>query len=498
MRRVLGFAVPVVLAASAAATPRDVPRDHWARGAIDKVVAAGLLPARDGEFRGESYVNRFGMADLAAKVLDQQAAPAPAPRVGVRDVWVGGMRAQLADIHKRAGTTHMGVRSADDHQTRIRGMIDRIKAGRMRRAAEKMARREVGARFGGLFAAGLVATDNGGPAGTAAFRTRYTGTPNQTFFTVPRASVTLDADIRPDVRLYVQADYFADRASRGLLPANRNMGLSEAYVEKRLGNGMDTVKFGGFAAPFSSWEVDGPARSATHVITPSVVNTFFETLRFVGLEWKKSVDGTEFHLALTNGFDTGITGVPPGLLGNFSDATGLGQLTRVGSSDDRVGYYADLKTQLRPGLEGRVGLLDFRGDPNPKAPALPTVGIEGWHAGLRWRRDRFEGIAQHLRLTSDIGNPAGIHGDNHATSLSLGYQMGRDRLTVRRDIWSNEASTLPITGTSGRAWSAAVTRELAENRRLQLEWIDPDEQVLGAPRADRNDTQFQLRYTVSF
>ncbi len=61
-------------AGSAPAQPvrfSDVPSTHWARGAIDSSVAHGILQGYDGRFSGEKLVNRYQMAVVVARLLEE-------------------------------------------------------------------------------------------------------------------------------------------------------------------------------------------------------------------------------------------------------------------------------------------------------------------------------------------------------------------------------------------------------------------------------------------
>lgn len=48
----------------------DVPRDHWARPAIERAVEAGILEGYDGRFHGSKLVNRYQFATIVRRLLD--------------------------------------------------------------------------------------------------------------------------------------------------------------------------------------------------------------------------------------------------------------------------------------------------------------------------------------------------------------------------------------------------------------------------------------------
>ncbi len=59
------------VAMAATANPfTSVPKDHWAYGAVEKLVQAGLVDGYgDADFRGEKAISRYEMAELVAKAM---------------------------------------------------------------------------------------------------------------------------------------------------------------------------------------------------------------------------------------------------------------------------------------------------------------------------------------------------------------------------------------------------------------------------------------------
>jgi hypothetical protein len=55
----------------AAGSFTDVPKTHWAYGAIERAVDAGLLQGYDGQFHGARLLNRYQIAVIASKILDK-------------------------------------------------------------------------------------------------------------------------------------------------------------------------------------------------------------------------------------------------------------------------------------------------------------------------------------------------------------------------------------------------------------------------------------------
>lgn len=56
------------LAAAPTSFP-DVPRDHWARPAVQETVEAGILEGYGGRFHGTELVNRYQMAVILRRLL---------------------------------------------------------------------------------------------------------------------------------------------------------------------------------------------------------------------------------------------------------------------------------------------------------------------------------------------------------------------------------------------------------------------------------------------
>ena len=66
-------------------------------------------------------------------------------------------------------------------------------------------------QFNGLLSVGVVSTDD--QTGTTTSRTRYAGTPDRFFFTVPQASLSTNLDLGHGVGVFAQFDYGPDRPS---------------------------------------------------------------------------------------------------------------------------------------------------------------------------------------------------------------------------------------------------------------------------------------------
>lgn len=74
-----GLLAMLVLAGSAAAQPSaptparfsDVPAGHWAADAVAELGRLGILQGDGGSFRGESYLNRYQVAVIVKRLMDE-------------------------------------------------------------------------------------------------------------------------------------------------------------------------------------------------------------------------------------------------------------------------------------------------------------------------------------------------------------------------------------------------------------------------------------------
>ena len=481
--RVLAGILLCALTTLGQAAPPDVPQDHWAAPSVEAVTARGILGDPDEVFEGKEPVDRYAAAEVIGDVLDVAGDSGTDDRLASTtkefeaDLAASGRR--LEDL----GAEHDALRRATDA---------------LKRGSFQASRREP--FFSGLLSAGFVVTDDGGPVGATPLRTRFAGRASNQFFTLPRVAMMAGGELRPGLQLHLHVDYIADRASRALLAAGSNVGINEAYVDWTPRESPWTFRLGGFAPTISSWEIDGRARTSTRTISPSAFSTFFESMRLVGLEARRSLgEKVQLRAAFTNGLDLALTGTPPSLFGNISDAPTIGALSRATSRDDEPGGYLDVEVEIAEDVVGRIGYLQLGGAPKALAPLAATAEVKGVHLGLQATRGSWEFLTQAAFLESDIGSAAGVTGDNDSWYAALTRRFGaRDALTVRWDDWENARSHLTAGGTRGDSWTVGWVRELSERSRLQWEWVAPDEEFIRGTAPDHEDEQFQARYTVWF
>lgn len=68
------------LAPAAAQTVQDVPPNHWAYEAVVELVRRGYLAVEDGRFNGSQAVDRFTLASVVARLLNELETSGTAPR----------------------------------------------------------------------------------------------------------------------------------------------------------------------------------------------------------------------------------------------------------------------------------------------------------------------------------------------------------------------------------------------------------------------------------
>lgn len=520
----LGSSLTLAGALAAAPDPfSDVPRTHWAYGAVKAAMDAGVLEGHDGKFMGDKLVNRYQMAQVVARLLKAAGSGKALEPYAVKNL--EDLSIEFADELALLNTK---VATLEESFTALRGDVDKLKAG----SGNSQAGEGLASAFSGMVAVALVDSDDplGATAPVFVPRTTYNlFAPDQTFFTIPQASIALDKEVGEGIGLHVQFDY----ATNGLLPtitdgsniaSGAAVALNEAYltVEKMFGN--VGAKIGGFALPFQSWEIDGAFRTSNMTITPSAANTLLEFFRVVGMEFSPAGDGeraVDWRLAVFSGGD-----VPPGSLtglanGFMIDGVGLGGLSSSLTVDGAFGYYLDLESGKREdrNFGWRLGVFDLGGDNEPILPPTIPIGTsetDGFNAGLWWKNDKFKVIGQYVATEAETSLPLPVggnfNGDTDSWYLLVNYRINdRSNISVRYDSWDNEFEIIPPVGVSGGleldgdAFTFAFNRSLSDTSMLQFEWITPDEELTGtgalvlpAPVGDVDDDQVQLRYKVWF
>lgn len=471
-------------------TWNDIPAGHWAREALREVAAAGFLvdAASPTEFRGDRPLSRYEMAREVERLLNL-VTPGALPPAARTD-----LEALTREFAPELEALGARVDALEETTARTRAEIDALKAG-------GGARPPTAGSFSGLLAVGLVHTDDGRPPGVPAAgatpgRTRYGGLPDQTFFTIPQASVGLDREVGRDLTLHLQLDYASDAPNP--VGGGNGVGLNEAYV--RWTRPELEVKVGGFALPFQDLEINGPFRTTRDTITPSALTTFFESRRVVGAEFLKvaprTLWGTEWRLGFFSGGDPALTGAAPAF-GPMRNSVGLGALTGSTGGDDEPGFYLDVRNIDRPGRASTYRLAYYDSGGDPTGPTA-TTDTQGLIYGSVSRRGKLTSYSLTGILQSD-GAP-GVHTVHRFGYQSLKWDFdARDSVTLRYDKWKNKIERTGGGGSEGIAFTLAWTRRLSDNSAFQFEYLLPTEDLLANLAAiDIDDDLVQVRYSVWF
>lgn len=518
-KTIAAFAFAATVGASAyAANPfSDVPRTHWAYESIQKAVDAGILQGYEGKFHGDKLVNRYQMAVIVKKILDTVGSKGGTGGAGMKADDIKNLEQLTIEFADELALLNTKVSTLEDSFVQLRGEVDKLKGGSGASTGGGLTN-----AFTGMVSVALISTDDGGTSGTppvggfgGPVRTRYAGAPDQTFFSIPQASIALDKEVGEGIGLHVQYDYGTNLVGAGLdgVSLGQTVGLNEAYLLVDEIFGDIGAKIGGFALPFQSWEINGPFRTATYTITPSAINTAFEASRVVGLEVSKmkDVDPADFQwrLGIFNGSDT-VPGTLAGVgLGGMNDVVGMAGLSNSATFDDSFGFYLDLESGNDPDRNWgwRLGFFDLGGDNSPLVPPavtpIPSEEVDGFQVGFWWKNDDFRVMMQYL--SADVeASPLGGTGANidvDSWYILINYQMNEDSsLTLRYDDWENEDDTLGVAGGSeGDAFTFAYNRKTSDTSMFQFEWLSPDEDALNvAGSGDIDDDLIQLRYKVWF
>lgn len=520
-------AIAAALALVAAATPAsaapsgapfpDVPTDHWARDLIRRAAEAGILEGYEGRFDGKRSLSRYELAAVVGRILQAVGEQGDDLKVLTpRDA------ENLQRLVAELGEDHIAVAEKVDRMDHsMERLEERLQAveGRPARGGGPpsfLSRLEggIGHALTGFVSVGLVDTDRGAN-GMGGGYTRYhlDGSPTlgQTFFTIPQASLTLHHEVAPGTLLHAQFDYTTDVAN----PVGGGVGLNEAYLRRDRLVGAVGGKVGGFAVPYQDWEFDGPFRTLTASLTPSIIGTFFERFRVLGMELTRLTEidprDTRWRLGIFTGGDLPVTpagdALPPP---TQDDSVGLGALTRTATFDGELGYYLDVESGDDPDRRfgWRLGAFDLGGDLDATTPRTPSQEFTGYVLGLWWRTPE-----ERLRVTGFFGAAERdfVRGAFPPTDIRAGYLRAAwkagamSTVAARYDRFRFRDGTIVGPGQAGgHSWLLAWNRKLSATDLLQLEVLTQDQVfparavVFPGGLPDPADDLIQLRYKVWF
>ena len=481
----------------------DVPRGHWAYDAVQRAAEAGILQGWSGEFHGNKVVNRYQMAVVVARMLDRVGVLKANGKV-ITGQDIANLESLVIEFADELALLNVKVSALEDTVAGLRRDVDLIKSDM----------RGVGARAGitGVVEMRSVLTDTGSnayrfgaaPAGATSALTRYRGQQTfpavgtapavfdrRMFGTVSNLALDIDREFDPHTHFHAQLNVNAEGSNDvqnadlraiggagtpegapaggvGVPQAGRGSSftlgsgdilVNEAYVTFAdwFTEGV-TGRLGVFALPMNT-EVNGPSRTYLWTITPSVINSKWESIRPVGLDLfqHNEKDGLMFYVGFFTAGDTaggqfrsgtllsqntgfsgafaqtdGVVALPGGALvpannvGRFPTPLGGAAMTDQARgingqllSGDNLGYYAMIGTHPtnrgHRGFSWHVAYFDRNGDVRPGIDqAVSATDWKAWQLGAsyQWKRvavaaQYYDGTSRNLN-TADLGVSAGV------------------------------------------------------------------------------------------
>lgn len=479
----------------------DVPRGHWAFDAIQRAVEAGILEGVDGRFHGDKLITRHQMAIVVAKLLDriQQGGPRIASKLQPRDI--ANLEALTIEFADELALMNVKLSTLEDAFVELRNTVEALKAGQHIEHGPA----PYTPQFAGLLSFGLVSTED--QVGGTPSLSRYAGTPDRFFFTVPQASLSMDMDLGQGVGSHIQFDYSPDGPS--VLGGGGGVQLNEAYITWDNGPGHIGAKMGLMALPMQSWEYNGPMRTLNDSITPSGLNWLWERHRIVGAEASRALHVSDHSIqwragVFTGNDNAGAIGTGPttgrvygNILASNSDAPVPG--TGSANLEDTPGFYLDVESPSHRSWGWRLSFFDVGGDNSPGATQTASNDWGGFQAGGWLRGDSWKLQGQALFGTEDYGAGAANSDDMMSAYLSFRYNLDpSSTLFLRGETWEldNGASTSLATGDrEGTAFTFAYNRQVTDTSMFQFEYLANSEDTPAGVN-DTNDNLLQARYKV--
>lgn len=410
----------------------DVPQGHWAYEAIKKAVDAGILQGWENKFHGGKVVNRYQMAVVVARMIDRLGVM----RAGNRTITaqdVANLEALTIEFADELALLNVKVNKLEDAVAGIRKDIDWVKqewasGGAKGGISGAMSVRGVFTGDGGPSwnigpftgagsqnpapaATGAIARYRGGPvSGTGAVATPFIYD-NRNFATVSNFSINIDRWFDPHIHFHSQIDINAEGARdittqfpiAGALPnagrgesffaAGSDILVNEAYVtwEDWFASGING-RAGVFALPMN-FEVNGPSRTYTWTITPSIANSKWESIRPVGMDIFKlnAKDELAFYVGFFTPGDTSNGLLRSGTLISGTTAIGVGAAAQTDPLVNPAGAAFGLGRFPTP-LQG-ASMTDAARGVQGQALSFDDIGFYGYvgthptnrnHKGFTW------------------------------------------------------------------------------------------------------------------
>ena len=443
-------------------------------------------------------------------------------------------------------------------------------------------------------------TGPGAPAGVVA--PGNLGNPfnfdSRDFATIAQLSLNLDRQVTKDIEFHMQVDIDAESrdavrgdafgvgiANSGVLGNNRTgavqvpalggsptsplifgsgrgqtffagtpLHVNLAYLEFNSWVGDADAVTGLFPVPFNV-ENNGPSRTYNWTLTPSVANTFWESLRPVGVELRNgrkedywlwnfgvfsNLDGSPSGGTLLSGVQFANIGGPTDPFGHTSvSATGRFPTPRVGVMSDAprgvdgeidttdVGFYARLGGQNRDnlGFGWQIGYIDNGGDIRPGGGSFGSLSDwYAWQGEVDYKWKHWMALAQYFESrtrnlsepeltigggafdTRNVGRgspfPNAAAEDTRSSSIMglLTYAWNKkSSLTLRYEDAHDDTGPALV---GANFWTLAFNHRMNERGLVQLEYIAAKSRARSDTGIqndiDISDDLFQANYRLNF
>lgn len=495
--------------ALAAATFADVPRDHWAYDAISRCVETGILKGFDGKFHGKKLLNRYQMAVVVAKILDQTKGGLPSG-AAPKPTDIQNLEALTIEFADELALLNVKVSTLEDSFVELKHDVEKLKGTGPAVAAARPRGR--GFDLKGYASFALVKTEQPQTVIPSTIRTPYTAAnPDALFFTSPLASLAIMKDVGEGVTFNFRLNNEADVGT-----GNPNTAIDFAYFDYKglLGDNVDGT-FGGFHSAKFSMEHNGAFDTTDYSISPSFLNDSWRRyhmygMQFTGAQNKKTAGGIELHAAVVSGTDAlNGAGNNLGILNNETASVTqtegnavfpgeTGGLTTANEIDGDPGFWAFLRKARGNGNFGfNLLIMDNGGSANGAA----VGGTDEWNVmqvGGEYAKDDIHFIVQYLQ--GSMNRDATPNQDEDTTNLFalVNYKLDpKQSVTLRMENYEFELNSAPRN--EFQAMTFAYNRQVTENSMFQLEYLEVDNETQGSVAVqDVEDTLLRFRYKVWF
>mgnify|MGYP003573970934 FL=1 len=486
------FVAGLLMVATAYAAPfTDVPRDHWAYDAIQRAVDAGILQGFDGKFHGKKLLNRYQMAVVVAKMLDQvKGGVSMGSGAGGQDIQ--NLEALTIEFADELALLNVKVSTLEDSFVELRNDVQALKGGR------PMASSGGGSEnipLKGFTAFSLVNRDEEG--GLAPYGNNL----DDMFFTSPLVALAFQKDVGEGIVFNARLNYQTD-VGNTTTAADNSATVDNAYFQMDQIFG-DTIggRAGGFDLGFLSMEHNGAFQTCDYTITPSALNMSLRAYHVYGLDLKKMKDvqpgDTQIALGILSGTDTApaILQDPAGLHHEGGEVTGA--LEDADEEDGSFGFYLFVK---KPRGEAKFGwnfaYFSNGGDSEDATEAADEADF--MQIGLDVAQGDLSIILQYMdgSYTAE-GFAASTEVDVTDFFLLLNYKIDeKQSLSLRYEDYERDLGA----ATAEASWiTLAFNRKVSDTSMFQFEYLSPDsDDISTGVGGDADDTLMQFRYKVWF